>query len=398
MSTTSKKGGGEGKREPTQEQLDELEKLREAYDNARKSGSADVEALGEKYHDFATDLMIDLSGWIDPGPDQEPDGGQGGTKPEPKPGEPSEPGIGSFFIKDGGWGADVDPKTWTVASMADNPALFKVIDNKSKNVATDFKTVELAANYIAWYIRKAEGGGTVDGEGGGGTVSGDLDKFGIVMIKPSAKGGRTEYDFKLESKQRNYASGKKSEWSCEYTNDSKKPIQNVEATVYEKINGFKTNEPDSISLKLGGPNHSDGNCCWVIPDYMTDGSSGKTMEVESPHPKNHGVNPKPLVKIGGSLVGRWFGYKGISQQNKDGSRHVESWIHFPVTDIENVKAEQGNWRQYFSCDLSDKNLKVDKPGQYFEAKGSLTTSRLDGVTKQSLPEFRYASVREIDPV
>jgi hypothetical protein len=218
-------------------------------------------------------------------------------------------------------------------------------------------------------------------------TSGDRDQFGILKIKADQPGGRIETKFVLEGKMRNYNSGKPSEWSSEYTNNSKTPITNVEVTIYEKINGFKTHEPDTISLKLGGPPHKDGACCWLIPDLMTDGSAKKTMETESPHPHNHPVNPKPLTKIGESIVGKWIGYKGISQQTKTGTRHVESWIHFPVTNIDTVKDEQDKWRQYIDVEITDK--------KYFKATGSLTTSRLDGVKKDSLPDFKYASVREI---
>ncbi len=365
----------------TQEQIDELEKLRVAFVKAQEAGSSDLDATREAYQNFAAKILIDLSGKLEPGPDQEPV-------------PPTKPTEGT--IKAGGWGGNQDPNTWKAVPMVKAKGRFKIVDDVGKNIATDFTTILTAKEYIAYYLANPSGPVVTpppqppgpDGEPPGpGTT--DKDQFGIIKIKPDQPGGRLETNFELEGKMRNYKSGKPSEWSSEYTNDSKTPIENVEVTIYEKINGFKTHETDTISDKVGGPPHHDGACCWLIPDFMTDGSAKKTMETEFPHPYNHPVNPAPLSKIGGSLVGQWFGHKVISQQTKTGTRHVESWIHFPVTNIETVKDEQDKWRPYISVDIPDK--------RFFKASGSLTTSRLDGVKKESLPDFRYASVREIVP-
>jgi len=363
--------------EPTDEQKKELERRRIAYAQAKAAGSADELDLFKEYHDYATELLIDLSGKLDL-PDTPP------------------PEIEHGYIKPGGWGADPDPSKWLVTSMKKPPEEFKVVDGTGINVATNFKTQAGAQSYI----NEAKGGQAcpigqhfdvesrkcvIDEPG---PVLGNVDQFGLMMVCPSKQGGVIETGFKLEAKKRNYNSGKPSEWSTEYTNVSKNIVQNVEVTMYIKINGFKKNEADSVSLKLGGPNHSDGKCCWVIPDFMTDGSSKKTMEVESPHPHNHPVNPKPKSNIGGSIVGKWFGFKGISYQKGDGkTRHVESWIHFPVDNIDTVTKEQDEWRQYISTDLTD--------SKYYSATGKLTTSRLDGSTQGSNPEYKYASLREI---
>lgn len=352
----------------TQEQKDKLEQLRLAYFQARQTGSADLEAAREAYQDYAVELVIDLSGKLEPGPDQ------------PVVTEPPKPTEGT--VKEGGWGGDQDPANWHIGPMKDDPTKFKIFDGANKNIATDFSSVAKASEYVLYYRWQK------DHHEPDPLPTGNVDKFGILMIKKSAASNKFETNFKLEEKERNYRSGKPSEWSTEYTNVSPEIIQNVEVTCYEKINGFKTNEPDSISLKLGGPPHQNKARFWIIPDFMTDGSAKKTLEIEDPHPYNHGINPKPLTSIGSSIVGKWFGYKGISYKTASGKRHVESWIHFPVTDIDNVKAEQANWRQYISIDVDAK---------YANATGKLTTSRLDGTVKGSPPEYRYTSVRDIVP-
>lgn len=361
-------------KKPTPEQMKELEAKRLAYAKAEQTGSADLDALREAYQSYAADIAVGLSGKIEPGPDQ-----------------PSEEG----YIKPGGWGANADPKSWKVSPMKNPASDFKVVDDMGVNVATNFHTVIAANTYVTTHqaspkdclpgFHKDANGDCIPDKA---PPTGNADKFGIIMIKKSAASGKFETDFKLEEKERNYRSGKPSEWSCEYTNVSPEIIQNVEATCYQKINGFKTNEADSISWKLNGPDHKDGARFWIIPDYMTDGSGKKTLEIEDPHPSNKGINPKPMSPIGGSLVGKWIGFKGISQQTKDGKRHVESWIHYPVTNIDNIAAEQGEWRQYITYETDPK---------YLTATGKNTTSRLDGTKKGSPPDYKYASVREIEP-
>lgn len=355
----------------TQEQLNELERLRLAFVKAQQTGSVDLDPAREAYQSYAADLVIDLSDKTEPGPDQKPDEG---------------------YVKPGGWGANADPNSWKVAPMKNPATDFKVVDDNGVNVATNFHTVLAANNYITTH--KATPSDCLPGfhkDSGGNCVAdvtpptGNVDQFGVIMIKPSAASNKVETNFKLEEKMRNYASGKPSEWSTEYTNVSPAVIQNQEVTIYEKINGFKS-EADTISLKLGGPDHKNGARFWCIPDFQTDGTAKKTMEIEDPHPNNKGINPKPLTAIGGTLVGKWFGYKGISYQMKNGKRRVEAWIHYPVDNIDNIAAEQSEWRQYITYDTDPK---------YSTFLGKNTTSRLDGVKKGDPPNFKYASVREI---
>ena len=44
------------------------------------------------------------------------------------------------FVKPGGWGANKNPNLWEVTKMKDDPDLWKVVDDESKNVATSFVT------------------------------------------------------------------------------------------------------------------------------------------------------------------------------------------------------------------------------------------------------------------
>ena len=54
------------------------------------------------------------------------------------------------FIKDVGveWGANKNPHTWTIKRMVDKPTLFKIVDDKGINVATDFTSERTAQHYL----------------------------------------------------------------------------------------------------------------------------------------------------------------------------------------------------------------------------------------------------------
>lgn len=357
----------------TQQQIDQLEEKRVKFAHALETGSADLDDFREDYQNYAIKLGIDLSGKLMPSDKPVP----------PTTTEPPKPTEGTVKEPDG-WGGNDDPDTWKVVHMKSPADKFKVVDGRGINIATDFTTEQTAQGYIDYAVWHKHNDNPQP-PGGGGTASGDKDQFGILCIKKSTAANKVFTNFKLEEKMRNYASGKPSEWSTEYTCDTKEVLQSVEATIYEKINGFK-NESDTISLKLNGPPHKDGARFWMIPDFSTSGDQKRTFEIEDPHPSNKGINPKPLSEIGGSIVGKWIGYKGISVV-VNGKRHVESWIHFPVSNIDDIANEQDKWRQYITYDTSE--------SKYQKATGSLITSRLDGVKKGDPPTYKYASVREV---
>ena len=59
--------------------------------------------------------------------------------------------------------ANPDPNTWKVVPMTDDPSKFKVVDDKGKNIATEFPSKELAQEYIDY--KKTPSGGTGTGTG-----------------------------------------------------------------------------------------------------------------------------------------------------------------------------------------------------------------------------------------
>jgi hypothetical protein len=72
------------------------------------------------------------------------------TIPPIIPEKPTEMGK----VKEGGWGANNDAKVWKVAKMQNPPNLFKVVDDKGVNVATDFTTEQNAQKYIDFKLKE----------------------------------------------------------------------------------------------------------------------------------------------------------------------------------------------------------------------------------------------------
>lgn len=65
--------------------------------------------------------------------------------PPPPPGPVTKPTEGVEQLK-----GNKDPNTWKVVHMKDNPALFKVVDDKGLNITVEFTTQAIAQQYIDW--------------------------------------------------------------------------------------------------------------------------------------------------------------------------------------------------------------------------------------------------------
>ena len=219
----------------------------------------------------------------------------------------------------------------------------------------------------------------------------EKDQYGITKIyKDKPQGVLVQASsFTEDNFWRNYKSGGgEQSYENEYkANDSP---DNIEVTGYVKINDFKK-EADTISIKTKGPDHQDGSGkSWYINQIMTDGSDKMTFQIESPHPENHDNHVKPFFTIGESLVGKWIGIKAISyiiDNNTDAS--IETWIDFPVADINNPP---NKWRKYIDIP----SAKALDHG-FVNATGGNVLIRIDGTKKGDMPNVKYQSLREILP-
>ena len=51
----------------------------------------------------------------------------------------------------GGWGGNVDAKTWKVVNMKNPPEEFKIVDDKGVNIMTNIKTKEAGDALVKYF-------------------------------------------------------------------------------------------------------------------------------------------------------------------------------------------------------------------------------------------------------
>lgn len=153
---------------------------------------------------------------------------------------------------------------------------------------------------------------TVPSSGGGG---GDIGGGNVSAAKGSFmhKGtGKTFTAVDSGKKTRNYASGKASTGTTQWDAKNVGSVTNIETDLWVNVGSCK----DSVSTKIYGGSHSDGNCCWLI--LNVDCASG-TFELggEGPHPTTESSN---LGKGGsmGSIQNKEVGIKLVSYKTGSG--------------------------------------------------------------------------------
>jgi len=212
-----------------------------------------------------------------------------------------------------------------------------------------------------------------------------LDPNGQKQIYPSKAGGKfiTKHDARYFT--RHYASGKPDDPTVEMTIDAGTAFEDQECTCVVQMTGM--NHSDTIDWKMRGGVHSHDDAkagtCYDL-ELMTDGSAEKTLEVESPHPKNHAAHQPQLFKPGDVSKAK-FGWKGICINTKDGKGvHIESWINLTPED-------QNGWKKYI--DVTDTGQLYKPTSPILKCYGPLATIRIDGI--KGKPTFDKVSMREI---
>jgi hypothetical protein len=262
--------------------------------------------------------------------------------PDPDP-DPNQEKPTEGTIKDGGWGGNTDPKTWTVTNMRNPSDQYKVVDDKGVNIATNFTTMQLAQNFINYFLihpfppeEEEETGGETGGEGGeqgqggetgsGGTEGKGKDKNGVQLLQSDGK----DISYSVVKDTR---SGKNDgiRW-----NFVVKDWLKTEATGYFRFS--KDPVDDEVSIKWSEMSHSDGNDvqCYDSGVSIKDGKS--RIRFENPHPKYSGdlANGK-----GEPLNTKWIGYKGIFDPQEDGTVLVK--VYQDAGD--NESKPSNNWKE-----------------------------------------------------
>jgi hypothetical protein len=293
-------------------------------------------------------------------------------------------------------GGNQDPAVWHIVPMVDNPALFKIVDNMGKNIATDFTSSPNAQAYIDYY----KGQVVVTPPGPPPTTPpgplGELDQFGVKKIYPDKAGGKVETKFTNSGVgTRHYRSGKPDDSTIEYTNQAAggAGIKFQECTGYLTMHGM--NHPDSIDWKVRGGHHGGSSApedmqgrCYDF-EVMTDGSNKKVLEKEWPHPSMHKANVTTLFNIGKDISSATFGYKAISFPTPDNKGvHMECWLD--LDGLDSTGKPINNWKKYWEA--SDTGQISNAP--LVDPIGNYSFIRIDGI--KGAPDFRFFSVREIE--
>lgn len=243
-------------------------------------------------------------------------------------------------VKEGGWGANLDPNKWKVVPMKDDPNLSKVVDNNEVNVADRFQTKENAQQFIDFYKFK-------QAECGEGKVFNyledrceDISTGGKTIYKPTGK----TVDHIENHVQNITCSGHP---AASRRGDCKVDFINQEATVIVQFTD-DCECGDELTIKHWGPGHSNGNCCWEIGCVNQSGKVGRMGE--GPHPET--TSPKPTKVFGniGSVAGAKIGVKSIVWKTSGGGHneidegHHEMWVDRTATG--------NNWQKVAEWDFT----------------------------------------------
>lgn len=279
--------------------------------------------------------------------------------PEPPvpPTDPTKPT--DFTVKQGGWGANMDPKVWVRTVMKDFPDQFKVTDG-TKNVATNFKTAEAADNFIKFFQRHPDQIAVIIGGSGGGTTptppnptepsipsGAKVDAQGIVMIYAAKEGGQVVTAATTNQKESDHNTGSRTSL---YSN-SPYSATSGELTEYFSMDLGDSGEQNAPKLLSGGHTGSGDNdetrqgCCYAVG---VNENGTLHLAKEWPH---HPVTPKAYDKInyvdqawknlGGSIKNKLVGMK-IIYYPADGGTKMEWW--FDKKGLETGKVEN-DWKQ-----------------------------------------------------
>ena len=269
------------------------------------------------------------------------------------------------FIKEGGWGANQDPLTWEAIAMTneDKQGKYKIVDSNKKNVATDFSSQKTAQDYIDYHKHQTVNKGTpiiknMPDNTGGNNLK---DKLGVVIQFKTKDNGKEKYneDFMHERGIRTYESDKPDDPTDEYNLKLEKEHVDLETTGYFKI--AKEMHDDTISMKLRGPTHSDGNGSWYKIGVHFNGKPffGKEWE-HSGREEDDLATGDNSINVG-KIIGKWVGIKAVTfNEEKDGKKGVrcQCYIDGPYDNIGDVPPENQNWRKTFDVfDTDDPILK-----------------------------------------
>ena len=303
-------------------------------------------------------------------------------EPEPNP-DPTKPDQG--VIKPGGWGADlVNKSAWKVVNMKNPPNEFKVVDAAGKNVATNFKTKEVAENFIAYFQNHPFPPEDV--------TPPTPDPEPPVPEPPTPNGGDVTEDGVILPGGLKYT-GKS---STKYNNNDRDDGKRMD---FKDLKGWSNNTAvygyfafpngkapdDEVSGKWSVESHSGENevQCLDIGVGIKDGSA--RWRFENPHPTYTGNLGKEIVK-GKPLDKTFVGYLFVRRDLPDGTS-VNLQVYQDQGNSEGAKPAN-QWVKI--ADWIDKKYNIRK-----YPVGPLITIRVDGSNVVSDMKIKFVRAIEL---
>lgn len=222
------------------------------------------------------------------------------------------------------------------------------------------------------------------------TIHGGKEVFGTYEVEDKGDDDVSEGDFGHKRGIRNYKNGSTDptdEWNAKMP----KNYVNLEATAYFKIS--KPRHDDTISIKLRGPTHSNGNGSWYI--LGTTFYQGEPhFEKEYNHDKgNEAADTGNKTRSVGSIVDKWIGIKAITIT--DGKKvHCQCYV-----DTEGL-SDDGDPVNYWIkiLDVMDSRKPILRGNQRKGGNSLQIQFRVDGCGKKnsnSPIEAKFMSCRQI---
>lgn len=187
--------------------------------------------------------------------------------PDPEPGKPTE-----GTIKEGGWGAGTDATKWKATNMRNPSDQFKVVDDKDINVATNFKTLQAAQEFINYFKThpfppQEEGDGDKpEPEEPQEPDQPNTDSSQVTLVYPAKQGGQVVKDVEYKRSTHNQSNQKNIPRDSFYS----KPKNYFKAANAQIAGYFNVDfkREDELSYKILGGGHSDSNAkagaCYAI--------------------------------------------------------------------------------------------------------------------------------------
>ena len=273
--------------------------------------------------------------------------------PDPEPGKPTE-----GTIKEGGWGAGTDATKWKATNMRNPSDQFKVVDDKDINVATNFKTLQAAQEFINYFKThpfppqeegepdKPEPPVTPPPAGSG------FDKNGVQLLFAKSENVTDKFEKDVRG------NGDGIRWNAKIDG----------ATASEAWGYFRFSKnpvDDEVSIKWSEKSHSGSNAVQCYDTGVSIKSGKVRMRFENPHPNYSGNIGSGQ---GEPLKDKWIGYKGVKIPQSDGSVLIE--LYQDTGDNETKPSNQ--WKKVYShIDTKYKRtgahpfitIRVDDPGK-----------------------------------